>query len=67
MGLEWDDNLNNFQRTALRRGRIKTPSYSQVTEPLYTDATYRWKNYEVHLRKYLSQLSPWLDKFGYKD
>ena len=38
LGLEWDDNLHNYQRTALDRSNIKTPSYNQVTQPLYKQA-----------------------------
>lgn len=65
LGLGWQPELNQYQKTALERTRIATPSYSQVIQPLYKDSTYRWKNYQDQLSKYTDQLEPWLEKFGY--
>ena len=57
--------MENYQETALKRGRINTPSYSQVIQPIYKDAKYRWLKYEKHLRQYITQLEPWINEFGY--
>jgi tetratricopeptide (TPR) repeat protein len=65
LGFEWDDNLHNYQKTALERGRIHTPSYSQVVQPLYKRASGRWTNYRKQMEPVLPVLQPWIDAFGY--
>lgn len=65
LGLDWDDNLKNYQQTALNRGKIDTPSYSQVVQPLYGHASGRWRQYESNLSPVLPVLQPWIDEFGY--
>jgi len=65
LDLNWQSEMENFQDTALKRGRIKTPSYSQVIQPLYKDSKYRWLNYENYLFQYLDQINPWIKQFGY--
>ena len=65
LDLNWEDELENYRDTAINRGRIHTPSYSQVVQPIYKDAKYRWVNYEVYLNKYFEQLEPWIANFGY--
>ena len=67
LDLDWEDQMKNYQVTALKRGRISTPSYSQVVQPIYKDAKYRWLNYEKHLRQYITQVEPWIDEFGYSN
>ena len=41
LGLEWQEKLLDYQTTAKSRGRIHTPSYSQVVQPLYKTASDR--------------------------
>jgi hypothetical protein len=65
LGLEWDENLMNYQETALSRGRINTPSYNQVTQKLYTQASGRWQNYRGHMAAVLPILEPWVAQWGY--
>ncbi len=65
LGVEWEEAITDYQKTALERGKINTPSYSQVVQPLYKDATYRWKNYREHLEKYDDRIQPWIKRFGY--
>jgi len=48
------------------RGRIKTASYSQVAEPIYTRSSGRWRNYRKHLEPVFPILEPWARKFGYE-
>jgi tetratricopeptide (TPR) repeat protein len=67
LDLDWEDQMENYQKTALKRGRISTPSYSQVVQPIYKDAKYRWLNYKKHLRQYITQVEPWIDEFGYSN
>lgn len=65
LGFEWDDNLHNYQKTALDRGSIHTPSYSQVVQPLYKRASGRWTNYSKQMEPVLPVLQPWIEDFGY--
>ena len=65
LGVGWDDGVQNYGETALRRGKIDTPSYDQVTQPLYTRARGRWKRYRNHLQPVLPLLLPWARHFGY--
>ena len=67
LGLEWEETVHNYQSTALQRGVINTPSYSQVIQPLYRDASYRWKHYARHLEPFIEQVQPWISHFGYED
>ena len=65
IGLTWEENLENYQKTARDRVFIGTPSYSQVIEPLYKSATYRWKNYESQLKSEIYKMDRWVQQFGY--
>lgn len=67
LGLQWDDNLMNYQETALSRRRINTPSYNQVTQKLYTQASGRWENYRSHMAPVLPILQPWSQEWGYPE
>ena len=67
LNLKWEDELINYQKTALARGIIKTPSYSQVIKPIYKTASYRWKNYEKYLNSFKERLEPWLSEYDYLD
>jgi hypothetical protein len=66
LGLPWDERVLDHQSTARSRGHIKTASYAQVVEPIYTRSSGRWRNYRSHLEPILPVLKPWIDKFGYE-
>ena len=66
LGLNWENQMKEYRSTALKRGRINTPSYSQVSQPIYKDAKYRWINYKNYLDKYSEEIEPWIEEFGYE-
>jgi hypothetical protein len=66
LSVEFHDDVLNHQATARDRGRIKTASYAQVFEPIYTRSAGRWHNYRKHLEPILPVLEPWVRKFGYE-
>jgi tetratricopeptide (TPR) repeat protein len=66
LGLDWQPEIVDHQRTAKKRGVITTASYAQVTEPLYRGAAGRWQRYRKHLKPILPVLQPWTEKFGYE-
>ena len=65
LDLTWETKMEDYRATALKRGRINTPSYSQVSQPIYKEAKYRWINYKEYLDKYSGQIKPWIQEFGY--
>jgi hypothetical protein len=66
LGIAWSDDLIDNRPAAERRGFIKTPSYSQVGEPIYQRAVERWRNYSEQLRPALPILEPWIELLGYE-
>jgi len=66
LDLGWDECMHDYMQTAYRRQKISTPSYNQVTQPLYTRASGRWERYRAHLQPVLPILLPWAKTFGYE-
>jgi hypothetical protein len=66
LGLDWHDSVLEHEETARSRGHIKTASYAQVVEPIYTRSAGRWQNYREHLEPVIPVLRPWAEKFGYE-
>lgn len=64
LGLEWDDSVLSYDRHAQNR-TVLTPSYSQVTQPIYTDSKERWRRYEEQMKPVLPILEPFIRHFGY--
>ena len=67
LGLDWDERVLAHQETARKRGTIITPSYDQVTEPVSTRPSGRWKRYRKQLEPVLPILLPWAERLGYRD
>lgn len=44
---------------------VSTPTYTDVTQPLYTRSLQRWRHYQSWLEPHLAILAPFLDAFGY--
>jgi tetratricopeptide (TPR) repeat protein len=62
--LPWDSRVLSFHEKA-RGQRIDTPSYEQVTRPLYRSSIGRWRNYRKQLQPIEEPLRPFLQRFGY--
>ena len=68
LDLEWNDAVLDFSSHARTRGGgSATPSYSQVTQPIYRSARYRWKGYAEQLTPVMARLRPFIESFGYAD
>lgn len=65
LGLDWRDEMADYQTTARARPVIHTPSYRQVTEDLYHNADGRWRQYKDSLMPVMQRLDPWIDRWGY--
>ncbi len=66
LGVGWDDAVREHAQHARKRN-IATPSYHQVTQPIYQHAKYRWKRYAQHLEPVMKTLSPYIKYFGYEE
>ena len=64
LNLDYEKGINKFYETAQNRKMISTPSYSQVTNPIYSSSIGRWKNYES-LVKIEKPLKKWIRKLNY--
>jgi tetratricopeptide (TPR) repeat protein len=62
-GLDWDDRCLNFHEHA---SGVRTASYAQVTEKLYTRSVYRYRHYREHLEPVLPILRPVIERMGYE-
>lgn len=66
MGLTWHENILDHVAHAQSRGSLRTPSYAQVTQPLYGRATGRWRRYETFINRVKPRLQPYIDLYGYE-
>lgn len=66
LGVSWSEAVLDHIATARRRGRIHTPSYNQVTQPLYHRAAGRWTRYGEVMAPVLPILQPWIKRYGYE-
>lgn len=65
LGLDWNDRLLAHEETARTRTRVRTASYAQIGEQLYTRASGRWRRYADQLAPVLPILDPWVRQMGY--
>lgn len=65
LGLEWNEAMADPAAHARARGTIRTPSYAQVTQPIYGTSADRWRRYEKHLAPILPKLEKHIRYFGY--
>jgi tetratricopeptide (TPR) repeat protein len=66
LGKDWSDAVLDYAGKAQRRGGISTPSYHQVSEPIYEHARYRWRRFQAQLAPVLPLLEPYAHQFGYE-
>ena len=64
LGLSWDAGVLRFHEHAAQR-RIRTPTYADVTKPVFRTAMGRWRNYQKYFEPYLGKLEPFVKAFGY--
>lgn len=67
LGLDWTDAVLDHTAHAKSRGMIRTPSFRQVSEPIYTRAVGRWARYRNQMAPHLDTLAPYAEHFGYGD
>jgi len=67
LGVGWDDAVLGHTEHASQRSVINTPSYHQVTQPIYQHAKYRWKRYANQFESLMPGLRPYIKHFGYEE
>jgi tetratricopeptide (TPR) repeat protein len=63
--IEWNPAVLDFYQNQRGR-RIETPSYLQVSQPLYESSIGRWKNYQDLMAPHLEKLAPLVERLGYE-
>lgn len=64
LGLQWDERVLNFYEHA-RKKMVRSPTYKDVTQPIYQRSVGRWRHYAKHLEPILKILAPFVKEFGY--
>ncbi len=65
LGLPWDERVLKFYEHA-REKIVRSPTYKEVTQPIYHKSVGRWKNYARHFEPMLETLAPFVKEFGYE-
>ena len=64
LGVPWDAKVLGFDEHA-RQKTVLSPTYADVTQPVYKRAVGRWRNYQKYLEPHLDKLEPFVKAFGY--
>ena len=64
LGVTWDAHVLGFDEHA-RQKTVRSPTYADVTQPVYKHALGRWRNYQKYLEPHLEKLEPFIKAFGY--
>jgi tetratricopeptide (TPR) repeat protein len=64
LNLAWDAGQARFYEKS-RQKQLYSPTYQDVTRPVYSRSVGRWRAYEKHLAPVLKTLEPYCRKFGY--
>lgn len=64
LGVEWNVDVLRFYEYA-RDKIVLSPSYAEVTKPVFKSAIGRWRNYQTYLEPYLKALEPFIKAYGY--
>jgi tetratricopeptide (TPR) repeat protein len=64
-GLKWDARVLRFNEHAQTK-IVRSPTYADVTKPVFKRAVGRWRNYEKYLAPHLEKLAPFAKAFGYE-
>ena len=64
LGLPWDDKVLQFHEHAKEK-IVRSPTYKDVTKPVYSGSIGRWQHYASQLEPILDKLQPFVTEFGY--
>jgi len=61
----WDERVLGFDEHA-RQKVVRSPTYAEVTKPVFKTAVGRWRHYQKYLEPHLAKLEPFVKAFGYE-
>ncbi|MEO6033918.1 MAG: sulfotransferase [Verrucomicrobiota bacterium] len=61
----WSEDVLRFHEHA-RSKSVRSPTYAEVTKPIFTSAKGRWRNYQKYLEPWLTKLEPFVKAYGYE-
>ncbi|MFO1477215.1 MAG: sulfotransferase [Verrucomicrobiota bacterium] len=64
LGLDWNADLLQFNEHS-RTKLVRSPTYADVRQPVYTRSVGRWRRYRKYLEPVLPKLQPFVDAFGF--
>jgi len=64
LGLDWHEAQTRFYEKSARK-QFYSPTYQDVTRPVYARSVARWRCYEKYLAPILPALQPYCRQFGY--
>ena len=62
----WNPDVLKFHEHA-RQKTVRSPTYADVTKPVFKTAVGRWRSYEKYLEPHLARLEPFVKGFGYRE
>jgi hypothetical protein len=65
LGVSWDERVLRFHEHAQQK-IVRSPTYADVTKPIFKRAVGRWHHYQKHLEAHLEKLSPFVKSLGYE-
>lgn len=65
LDVPWDEKVLAFHQHA-RAKMVRSPTYADVTQPVFKRAVGRWRNYQKCLEPHLPVLEPFVKAFGYE-
>jgi hypothetical protein len=65
LGVPWDAGVLGFDEHA-RQKVVRSPTYADVTQPVYKRAAGRWRHYQKYIEPGLKMLEPFIKAFGYE-
>ncbi len=66
LNLKFENSLKEFYKTAKKREKIHTPSYSQVIQPLYSSSINKHLNYYNDMKIIIPKIEKWIKYFSYQ-
>jgi len=65
LGVAWNPDVLKFDEHA-RQKVVRSPTYADVTKPVFKTAVGRWRHYQKYLEPHLETLAPFIKAFGYE-
>ena len=64
LGLDWNESQSKFFERGKKK-QLNSPTYHDVTKPIYSHSVGRWRYYEKYMTSILPALEPYCRAFGY--